>query len=462
MAKKRTPSNQIVPTRPDQLPEYGQLIDIMQGETASIISDYIRQWVGAVNISTPEPGQGIFLNFDRVANTQTYKELAWFDLYAELERDTHVKSILDSAKLNVAGMKWDIEAHLNAGEKKPSARNQAIADFVRHALENTGHFPQHMFNLMGALGMGFAVSEIIWDITDEGVLPKTLINRPPRRFQFDAVDRSLRLRNINNVYYGDPLPDKKFIVHRCANQWENPFGDAMDQSLYWMWLFKRTVIKFWMQHLQVGASSIPIVQHPASANKELKAEALSIAQMIRNGAYGRIPDNFEIIWAEAKNSINNADAYQNFIRTCDDQMSKCVNGQTLTAEASSGTGTGSKALGTVHQGTQNSRDIYRAESLSASLNSSLIRWTVDFNFGNVEGYPKFRFDLEEAEDLVSEATIIKTLSDAGFKFDVAELSEKFNYTLTEKEIPKQLAPFAGKQIEEPAKPIEEPIEEPEK
>jgi phage gp29-like protein len=444
MAKKRRPTNQILPStdlitvRPEALPEYGQLIEIMQNETASIVSDYIRQWVGSVNLQTPEPGQGIFLNFDRVATTQTYQELAWFDLYAEVERDPHVKAVLDSAKLNVAGMKWDVSAHMNPGEKEPSTRNQAIADATKHALENTGFFPQHLFNLMGALGMGFAVSEIIWEVTNEGVMPKTLINRPPRRFQFDAVDRSLRLRNIKNVYYGDALPDKKFIVHRCSSQWENPFGDAMDQSLYWPWLFKRTVLKFWMQHEQVGAAPIPLVKHPASANKELKAEALSIAQMIRNGAYGRIPDNFEIIWAEAQNAMAAGESYQTFIRTMNDEMSKCVNGQTLTAEASSNVGTGSRALGSIHQVTQNQRDVYRAEGLSSTINASLVKWFVDLNFADVEGYPKFRFDQEEAEDLKTEALVVKTLTDAGYAFDVAELSETFNYTITEKEIPKAL------------------------
>ena len=129
---------------------------------------------------------------------------------------------------------------------------------------------------MGALGMGYAVSEIIWQIEDGGIFIKEILNRPQRRFQFDAVDRTLRIRTMEAPYYGLPVPDKKFIVHRCSNQWENPFGDAMLQNIYWMWLFKKTVIKFWMQHLQVGASSIPIVQHPNGASVALKNEALAV------------------------------------------------------------------------------------------------------------------------------------------------------------------------------------------
>ncbi len=436
-------------------------MSIMQDETASIVTDYVRQYVGIIR------GQGfnvtgqpaIYLNQDRVQRYQTYQELAFFDLYSEVERDPHVQAIMSSAKINVAGMKWDVSPYIESDGKKPTSRDKTVADFVKDTLKGTGHLPQHLYNLMGALGMGFAVSEIIYTDkstwSSDGIRIKEILNRPQRRFQFDAIDRSLKLRKIEDPYYGTPLPEKKFIVHRCSSQWENPFGDALDQSIYWMWLFKKTIIKFWMQNLQVGASSVPIVKHPASASAPLKAEALEIAKMIRNGAYGRLPDNFEIIWAEAKNGLQNSEAYERFNRMANDEISKCINGQTLTAEASSGTGTGSRALGDVHQVTQDARDVFRAEGLSATLNSTLVKWIVDFNYASVDGYPEFRFDLEDEKDLSAESVIVKNLTDAGYDFDATELSEKFNYTISKKEAPKPLEIKPAN----PAEPVKEPIAE---
>lgn len=426
MAKTRKPSNQL-----NTLPEYGELISLMQSETASILTDYIRQYIGVASKDTP--GSGIFMNFDRVLNSQTYQELAWYDLYAEVERDTHISSIIQSAKLNVAGMKYDVLPFIGEKEKKASARNEEIARFVKRSLKSTGYFPQHLFNLMDAIGKGFSCSEIVWEITDEGIVPKKILNRPQRRIQFDAVTREPKIRNMSNPYLGDPLPDKKFIIHRISSTWENPFGDPLDQSLYWMWLFKRMVLKFWMQHLEVGAASVPIVKHPAKALPAVKDEALAIAQTIRSGAYGRIPADFDIIWAEAKNAIANAETYNAFVRVMNDEMSKCVNGQTLTAEAGSSEGKGTQALGNVHQGTQSNRDVFRAEGLASTLNSTIVKWMVDFNYGNVDGYPEFRFDLEQSDDLVSESTIVKNLTDAGYDIDAEELSEKFFYTITKKE-----------------------------
>ena len=188
--------------------------------------------MGGISKGAPEPGQGIFLNFDRVLSTQSYKELAWYDLYQEVERDPHVAAIMSSAKLNVAGIPWDISAFTGPHENKPSKRNQEIAAFVKDVLLDAGHLPQHLYNLMDALGKGFAVSEIVWSLGSDGVRIARILNRPQRRFQFDATDRSLRLRDKQNPYFGIPLPDKKFIVHRISAEWENPFGDALDQSLY--------------------------------------------------------------------------------------------------------------------------------------------------------------------------------------------------------------------------------------
>jgi phage gp29-like protein len=449
LAKKRKPDNQ-----PAKLPEYGELISIMQSETASILTDYIRQYIGTAS-TKPIPGQGIYTNFDRILTTQSYQELAWYDLYQELERDPHVGAVMSSAKLDVAGIPYDVSGFLNSGEKRASKRNQEIADFVKETLDGIGYFPQHLYNLMDALGKGFAVSEVIWGLDGNRWIIEKLINRPQRRFQFDAVDRSLKLRTFEEPYFGKALPPKKFIVHRVSAEWENPFGDALDQNIYWMWLFKRTVLKFWMQHLEVGASSIPIVQHPVSADAQLKSEALSIAQQIRSGAYGRIPENFKILWAEAQNAMQSAQTYENFVKLCDEQISKAIQGQTLTTDTGQ---SGTRAQGDVHRDTATTRDVFRAHGLESTLNATLIPWLVDYNFAEVDGYPQFRFDLEDPEDLTKEADIVLKLTNAGWEFDAEEVTDKFNWTVKKKE---QKIPILGTIGEpEPAKEPEPMMEEP--
>lgn len=429
-AKKTTRKPAVKQKQPAQTIPVFEPSHLLQDEIASVWTDYIRQYVGSA-MTDPTPSSGVFLNKDRVYTSQYYEELAQFDLYAEVERDPHIVGVLPGMKMAVAGMKWDMSPYSESGDEgDASDKDIEIATFVRRVIKNIPAFPQQLYNLMGALGMGFAVSEIIPDVASWGTIVKAIYNRPQRRFQFDAGTREIKLRNLRNPFYGDPLPQNRFIVHRIFSTWENPFGDALDQSLYWPWLFKRMIMKFSVKHLEVGASSVPIVEHPANATDAMKAEASDIAESLRNGAFGRIPDNFKILWAESQNAIANADAYNAGIRLCNEEMSKCVAGQTLTTDASSAGGKGTRALGEVHRDTQSLRTIYHAEALANTLNASLVKFIVDENYLHVEGYPEFRFDLEESDDLLKESNIVKNLSGGGYYVDTNQLSEKFNYTIT--------------------------------
>jgi len=445
MAKRRKPLTQVEPV------SYPELADVMQRETATILSDYIRQYVGQMSLANPQPGSGIFYNWDRVLRTQSYQELFWFDLYDEVERDPHVSAVMRTLKLATASLDWRV------APADESARQKAIAAFVEDVLRKMESFTQDLYELMDAEGKGFAVSEVIWQVGYD-VRPMRLMNRPQRRFQFDAVTREPRLRTMENPYYGEPLPERKFIVHRVSSKYENPFGDALDQSLYWMWLFKHTVLKFWMNHLETRTGPIAIVKHPDSANATLKAEASAIAKSIRQSAYGRLPKSMELQFAEASGSQQTSGSYQSFVDVCNNEMTKCVLGQVLTTEGSAG-GSGSRALGEVHSDVLRLRAKYSAKALAATLNTSLIRWIVDANYGNVDLYPRFEFVTEDPTDRKEEVEIINTLKSAGYKAKREWVEERIQIELDEPEpVPTALN---GKPEEEREESEEKPEETPE-
>lgn len=426
MAKKRKSETQRMRGM-----SYADLVNVMTFETASIMTDYIRQYVG-IATNTPQPGSGIFINWDRVLRTQSYQELAWFDLYDEVERDPHVSAIMRTLKLGVASRLWDV---VPSGD---SGREKAIADFVKECLLGMESFTQDLYELLDAEGKGFSVSEVIWKVGYDS-RPVCLMHRPQRRFQFDAKTRELRLRTIEEPYYGELLPARKFIVHRVSAKYENPFGDALDQSLYWMWLFKKTVQKFWMTHLEVAMAPVPIAKVQPTATDDLKREADDLVAKIRRGAAGRISSSIELIWAEAKTSQQTADSYEKFVDMCNAEMTKCVLGQTLTTEGSAKGGSGSRALGEVHGDVLAMRTMFSSLALEATLNGSLIKWIVDANYGQVDAYPKFRFLESNTTGRKEEALIVKTLSDAGYKVTQEWVEEKFQVELEEKkEVPPQL------------------------
>lgn len=442
--------------------DFGDIQTAATGEAASALTDYLIQYIGFPS-KTPTPGSGIFMNFDRVLRTQTYQELAWYDLYDELERDPHIAGILRSRKLSVAGMPWDIVAPdidpeakrkaKKAGKPEPKSPGEIQAEYVKEKLQGLENFSQDIFELMGAVGKGFAVSEIEWKPGGDGIVK--IWNRPQRRFQFDVVTRQPKLRTMGNAYMGDPLPEKKFIIHRNGAMYENPFGDAVDQSLYWMWLFKKLVLKFWMQYNEVGMASIPIVQHPRSANTDMKQQALDIAQQIRSGAYGRIPDDFVLLWGEAKSQAQNGQSYEKFIEFVNSEMTKCVKGEVLTTEGSGQSGSGSRALGQVHNDVRADITNFDCRGLEGTLNSTVVKWLVDFNFGEQEQYPRFKFTPDEPMDKKTDSEMVANLKNAGHTADRDWVEQHFDIQLVEKEPePPPPAPFGG-----PKPPIVKPSKE---
>lgn len=432
--RARTPKDQVAGTA-SPIPSYDTMSDMMISETTSILTDFYRQYVGYYGAAPAKPGDAIFINFDPVLQSETYQRWAQFDLYWYLEQDPHVRAILSAAKVNVAGLDWSVSPFLRGKEKKPSATNEAVAEFCEDTLEQLESFPQHLYDLMDALPKGFSFSEIVWAQKNGFWIIDRLMNRTQRRIQFDAVDRQPKIRTKDNPYYGERLQAGKYIVHRCSSTWENPFGDPLDQSLYWMWLFKKMGLKFFLKHIEVGSSSIPIVQHPTTSDPKLKDEAMQIAADIRNGAYGRMPDTMKVVWGEFAGKQATSEMLSNFIRLMNDEMTKCVKGSLLTTEGASSAGSGSRSMGQTHQVTEDQYDIFRAKGLAASINKYIIQFLVDYNFSTVEGYPRFKFDVEEEEDQVQASTVLANLTRAlpDYEIDIDDVNDKFGYVFTKKE-----------------------------
>jgi phage gp29-like protein len=434
MAKNRKPKDQLTNTQ--VMPSYDEMTGIMLKESTSILADYVRQYIGV-------EGDAIFLNFDPVLRCKTYEWWAQYDLYWYLEQDPHVRSILNSSKVNVAGMNWMVKPYLKQGEKKPFATHQAQADFIQRMFEQMQSFPQHLFDLMDALGKGFAFSEIMWNNKDGYWVIDYLINRTQRRIQFDAQSRAPKIRTIANPFYGESIPEGKYIVHRCSDTWGNPFGDALDQSLYWNWLLKRTARKFWIRNLETGSAAIPIVQHEDNADQKIKDEAMNIAEQLHSGSFAHMPMSMKIVYPEFPAASANAESYERFDRVMNDEMTKCVKGQTLTTEGSSSSGHGSNAAGKIHKITEDQFDMFRAKGLACSINKYLVKYVIDYNFANVDGYPRFTFDVEEEENLVQASTVLVNLAKAlpGFDIDIKDVNKKFGYTFTKKEKSEPVGPI---------------------
>lgn len=87
----------------------------------------------------------------------------------------------------------------------------------------------------------------------------------------------------------------------------NGAGEKFDEKHPLMSALEREAIQWAISRLQ---ESLWI----KCSERMTRKDCVDQMKMIRNGAYGRIPENFQIIWAEAKNAIANAETYYMFVR----------------------------------------------------------------------------------------------------------------------------------------------------
>lgn len=353
------------------------------------------------------------------------------ELFEEMEeKDPHLFSQLQTRKNAVTGLDYEIIPF-----DSDNPRDKEIAEFVADQINGIENFEDIEIDLLDAIGKGFSVSEIIWGYDDGHVVAQDIRRRPQKRFFWDSVDDSFRVRTPDHEE-GITLPENKFILHRYKARSGHPSRAGILRVVAWMYLFKNYDIKDWIGFAEVYGLPLRLGKYAPGASEEDKRALMQALVQIGADAAGIIPDgtSIDFITTEKTSSI---DLYDRLARYCDEQISKAVLGQTLTSDS----GGGSYAQSKTHNEVRHDLTVADCKALAATLRRDLIRPLVIFNFGEDKRVPYLRYDCEEAEDLQQTATIVGTLiQQTGLQVPTSYLYKKFS-------IPK---PEPGEEIAKPA------------
>lgn len=317
---------------------------------------------------------------------------AYLDLAEEMEEKyPHYLSVLNTRKRAVQGLEITVEA------ADDSAGAQAQADVVRDAIPAVD---AALFDLMDAVGKGFSALEILWDTSSRQWLPRDLVWRDPRWFQFARLDgRTLLLRDDFNPD-GVPLPPYKFIRHLSSAKSGLPIRGGIARAAAWSYLFQNYAIKDWVVFAEVFGQPVRMGRYEDGTTSPEQIQILLDAlRAIGTDAAAAIPKSMEVELISSSSRAS-ADIYERLAQHMDAQISKLVLGQTLTTETSP-SGGGAFALGKVHNEVR--YDILHSDcrQISSTLNRDLVRPLIDLNFGPQENYPELVIRFDEPEDLAA-------------------------------------------------------------
>lgn len=327
-------------------------------------------------------------------------------LYDEIDRDPHAGSVLQTRYLSVIARSWTIEPATDSDADKK------IADFITEVLKNF-NFDQARAEVMASRLYGHYEAEIIWQrsrlLNQDALTIEVMRSKHPRRFVF-TNERELRLLTPQSLVFGEPVPERKFIVSSWGDS-DNPYGKGLGQRLWWPIWFKKNGIKFWVSWLDKLGIPTAIGKYPPGTDKDKQGDLLEILGAIQNESGVVFPENLMIEFLESSRTMGKGNLFEVLTNFMNAEMSKTVLGQTMTTEIGS-TG-GAFAAGKVHNEVRH--DILQADAQFEMelYNNSLVPWITIFNFPNVQLFPKFSIRTELEKDLKQLADRDKTLVDLG-------------------------------------------------
>lgn len=348
------------------------------------------------------------------------------ELYRDLKRDGKVFSTLQKRIGALVGREWTVKAVTDGGE----ADAETLTDILQAI-----NFDQLCRDLLDALIMGYSVSEIVWTVVENRIVPKRIIKRRQRRFVYVQVDENagpeLRLLTKENMLTGVELPEKKFIVHRCNPEDDNPYGTGLGLQIYWAVFFKRKGIISWNKLNDRFGSPTPWGRYPRNAGPIEKATLFDALKAMSNDGVVMTPEGAQLELLESK-LTGSVTTQQALCEYMDDWIGEVVLGQE--ARASGGkTGAASKERASVRL------DLVQADSdlLSETLNSTLIAWICEYN--GLAPCLVYR-QIKEEEDKKAESEADKNVYEMGFELEEEAVREKYGDGWRKKKTPDPATP----------------------
>ncbi len=346
------------------------------------------------------------------------------ELFDEMEeKDLHLGAVTQTRTLAAVSQDRDVVP------ASGSVKDKAIAKFVRERFESIPRRSALLCGLMSAVTHGFAMAEIIWDVSGGITDIADIKPRPQKYFGFYDMNNSGSL--IEFPRYLDPdvpggvlLPREKFIFHRhYAGQ-----GDCLRAGLYrgisWYYLFTNFTIKDWLTFIDLYGIPLRLGRFKKTADDKAREVLKDAVANLGSDAAAVISDDTTI---EFINSALSGDhtLFQSASEFFNRQKSKRMLGQTLTTESggSGGGGGGAYALGKVHDRVRGDIVAFDCKSLDETLNFDLVRPLVDFNFGPQKVYPKIVTRFNRTEETAARLEQVGKLVELGAKVPARVVAE---------------------------------------
>ncbi|VXD04142.1 DUF935 domain-containing protein [Pseudomonas sp. 9Ag] len=349
------------------------------------------------------------------------------ELFQDMEeKDAHLLAEIGKRRRALTTVDWAVVPPRN-----PSSAEQAEADWLNEVLQDLPDFEDLLFDMLDAIGKGFAGIEQEWERYGREWMPKAFNYREASWFQLDPSTRTeLRLRDGSAE--GEPLQPFGWIMHQHKAKSGYVARGGLYRVLAWPYLFKNYAVRDLAEFLEIYGLPVRLGKYPSGASPDEKATLLRAVVNIGHNAAGIIPQGMEIDFKEAAKGQH--DPFDWMVQWAEKSMSKAILGGTLTSQADGAAST--NALGNVHNEVRHDLLKADAKQVATTLRQYLLYPLLVLNKGGERDprrLPRFQFDLVEAEDLGTYAEALPKLVEAGMQIPVNWAHDKLRIPLPSKD-----------------------------
>lgn len=371
----------------------------------------VRQvWSGTVASGlTPQRLAGLLLEADQ-GDLGNYLTLA-----EEMEeRDPHYSSILGIRKRAISGAPVRVD---------PCGVDE-IDQAVQEEIAEHDGLPDLLEDILDSLGKGFSAVEIHWATDASRWRPARFVRVEPRWLTYDReTRREMRLVDEAAPIDGLPLSPGHFIRHEARLKSGLAARGGLARVVAFAWMCKAYTLKDWVAFVETYGLPLRLGRYGPEATQADVQKLFSAVANIGTDAAAVLPRSMEIEFQQAAAAGSASGIFEELARWTDEQVSKAVLGQTMTADSGS-----SLAQAKVHDGVRH--DIARsdARSVAVAINRDLIRTYVDVNWGVQKKYPRLLIEIVEPEDVEAVMKHVPALSSAGVRFRASEVRGRLGFT----------------------------------
>lgn len=300
-----------------------------------------------------------------------------------LQRDGHLFTVDRARRVEVANKDFRV---FPGDETDDLAK--ALAGFMHEAVQNIDSFDRANYSALSKNLVGYACNEIIWapgkvrfrgldgrPVVVQGLYPRQLAWVHPKHFHFDyGTDEPLLDMGQDGWL---PLPETKFIWH-VAN------GDGIASTrgyirpVAWLHMMKHQALAAWAVYLNLFGIPNIWAKIPREKWEDplFKSTLESALQKFGQGQPAVLFDDQDVTIQPASPGGGSNDTHSKHVGFCNAEISKVVQGETLTTELSQ---TGGYNTSDTHEATMYGTVKADGDTLDAEWRSQLFVATLKMN-----------------------------------------------------------------------------------